>query len=304
VGTDVNRRALAMAHFNAALDQIRVDLREGSLWAPVADETFDLITTNPPFVISPATGRRLVYRDSGLPGDQVVETIVRHAPAHLDACGWCHVVANWAIVAGRPWEERLIGWIADDCDALVVQREVLDPPSYVELWLKDAGRHGGPGYVRAYDEWLRWFEQQGIEGVGFGWVNLRKGGSARELLDHPYAVEQPVATAVQDWADAQHAEVDEDSRLTLRADVVQETHGDPGAEHPATIVLRQRRRLCRARQVDTVAAAFAGASDGELTVAQILDALALLLERDRDDLESAYLPQVRSLVREGFLALA
>ena len=301
VGTDVNRRALAMAHFNAALDQIRVDLREGSLWAPVADETFDLITTNPPFVISPATGRRLVYRDSGLPGDQVVETIVREAPSHLASGGWCHVVANWAIVADRPWDERLAGWVSDDCDALVVQREVLDPSSYVELWLKDAGRHGGPGYIQAYDEWLRWFDQEGVEGVGFGWVNLRKGGSARELLDHPYAVEQPVATAVQDWADAQHAEVDEGSRLTLRAGVVQETRGDPGAEHPKTIVLRQRRGLCRHRQVDTVEAALAGASDGELTVAQILDALAVLLERDREDLASAYLPQVRSLVREGFL---
>jgi hypothetical protein len=272
----------------------------------VTDERFDLVTTNPPFVISPATAERLVYRDSGLPGDQVVEAIVRGAPAHLTDGGWCHVVANWAIQEGRSWDERLAGWLADDCDALVVQREVLDPPSYVELWLKDAGRHGEPGYHEAYDAWLAWFEDQRIEGVGFGWVNLRKGGSAtqgaRELLDHPYAVEQPVAPAVEAWSVAQQTEVGEGSRLSLRVDVVQETHGDPGAEDPETIVLRQRRGLCRARQVDTVEAALAGASDGELTVRQILDALALLLDRDRDELAATYLPKVRSLVREGFLA--
>jgi hypothetical protein len=96
--------------------------------------------------------------------------------------------------------------------------------------------------------------------------------------------------------------VDERTRLILRVDVVQETHGDPGAEDPESIVLRQRRGLCRARRVDTVEAALAGASDGELTVGQILDALAHLLERDRDELAAAYLPSVRSLVRDGFLS--
>jgi methylase of polypeptide subunit release factors len=305
VATDVNARALAVTAFNAALNEIALDLRDGSLWEPVADETFDLVTTNPPFVISPATDARLVYRDSGLPGDQVVEAVVRGAPARLVDGGWCHVVANWAIHDGLPWDERLAGWLPDDCDALVVQRDVLDPPSYVELWLKDAGRHGGPGYLAAYDAWLRWFDEQRIEGVGFGWVNLRKGpadqDSARELLEHPHTVEQPVAPAVEQWATDRATPVDADSRLALRVDVVQETRGEPGAEHPETIVLRQRRALCRARQVDTVEAALAGACDGDLTVGQILGAVASLLVRDRDELATAYLPAVRSLVDEGFL---
>ena len=308
VATDVNARALAVAGFNAALNGVEIDLRDGSLWDPVAGETFDLVTSNPPFVISPATDRRsdrLVYRDSGLPGDQVVEAIIREAPHHLSDGGWCHVVANWAIHQDRPWDERVGAWLADDCDTLVVQRDVLDPAAYVELWLKDAGRHGGPGYLEAYDAWLGWFDEQGIAGVGFGWVNLRRRSSAtegvHELLDHPYAVEQPVAQAVESWAVAQHASVEESTRLGLRVDVVQEAHGEPGAEDPETIVLRQRRGLCRARQVDTIEAALAGASDGELTVGQILDALALLLDRDRGELATAYLPVVRSLVREGFL---
>ena len=308
VATDVNRRALAVAAFNAALNGLDdgvIDLREGSLWEPVYGETFDVVTANPPFVISPATDHeRLVYRDSGLPGDEVVEEIVRGAPGHLADGGWCHVVANWAIRVGRPWDERVDDWLAEDCDALVVQREVLDPPSYVELWLKDAGRHGGPRYLAAYDAWLRWFDDQRVEGVGFGWVNLRRGGGVHELLDHPYAVEQPVAPAVEAWAGAQHAIVEEDTRLTLRVDVVQETHGDPGAEHPETIVLRQQRGLGRARKVDTVEAALAGASDGELTVGQILDALALLLDRDRSELATAYLAVAERLVREGFLSVA
>jgi len=304
VATDVNPRALAVTGFNAALNEVRIDLRHGSLWDPVTDETFDLVTTNPPFVISPGTEEPLVYRDSGLPGDQVVEAVVRGASARLADGGWCQVVANWAIHDDVGWDERLAAWLPHDCDALIVQREVLDPPAYVELWLKDAGRHGGPGYLAAYDAWLGWFDRQGIEGVGFGWVNLRKGGQAHELLDHPYAVEQPVAPAIERWASDHAAPVEAGSRLVLRVDVVQETHGEPGAADPETIVLRQRRGLCRARQVDTVEAALAGACDGELTVGQIFDALATLLERDSDELATAYLPAVRRLVDQGFLSPA
>ncbi len=302
VATDVTDRALAVTAFNAALNDVAVDVRRGSLWDPVAGETFDLVTTNPPFVISPATGERLVYRDSGLPGDEVVETIVRGSPERLVDGGWCHVVANWAIHGDQSWDERIGGWLADDCDALVVQREVLDPPAYVELWLKDAGRHGTAGYLQAYDAWLGWFEEQGIEGVGFGWVNLRKGGSAREVLDWPHAVEQPIAPAVAEWSEDRATEVDERQRLVLRTDVVQETHGAPGAEDPETIVLRRQRGLRRATRVDTVEAALAGACDGDLTVGQILDALAHLLDRDPGELRAAYLPAVRRLVDEGYLA--
>src|SRR3954447_20498928 len=98
VATDVNQRALGIARFNAALNEVadRVEVRDGSFFEPVRGERYDLIATNPPFVISPATGepfetarssppqdRRLLYRDSGLPGDRVVEEIVRAAPDHL-----------------------------------------------------------------------------------------------------------------------------------------------------------------------------------------------------------------------------
>ncbi|MDX6358501.1 MAG: hypothetical protein QOH37_1555 [Nocardioidaceae bacterium] len=305
VATDVNRRALHITAFNAALNGVRLDLRDGSLWEPVADEEFDLVTTNPPFVISPATTERLVYRDSGLPGDEVVEAIVRGAPAHLAEGGWCQILANWAIAADRPWDERLAEWLGPDCDALVVQREVLDPASYVELWLRDAGRHGTPTYLQAYDAWLGWFEREGIEGIGFGWINLRRGKPAdtraRELLDWPHAVEQPIATAVREWGDAARVEVSADDHLVSRPDVQQETVGAPGAEHPETIVLRQQTGLRRARRVDTVEAALVGACDGELSVGRILDALATLLDRDSGDLRTTYLPVVRELVAEGYL---
>ena len=92
-----------------------------------------------------------------------------------------------------------------------------------------------------------------------------------------------------------------DDVLVVRDDVVQETQGPAGAEDPATIVLRQQRGFRRARTADTVVAALVGACDGDLPVGAILDAVAVLLERDPGEVRTQYLPEVESLVREGFV---
>ena len=306
VATDINARAVWAAQFNADLNELpNIETRGGYYFAPVQDEAFDLITTNPPFVISPGTGRRMVYRDSGMPEDDVVSYVVRNGPTHLADGGWLQVLANWAIHRDVPWDQRIAGWVPDGCSAFVVQREVVDPAAYVELWLKDEGLHGGPDYMARYDAWLGWFEEQGIEGIGFGWINVHRppAGTPHEstYLDWPYAVEQPVAPVVRDWAIAVAHDVGEHDRFSLRVDVLQETTGEPGAEHPETIVLRQQRGLRRARRVDTIEAGLAGACDGELTVGEILDALAVLTEREPEELRAAYLPVVRELVVDGFL---
>ncbi len=317
VATDVNKRALWIAEFNTVLNKTpNVTVVDGSFFEPVEGDTFDLIATNPPFVISPATGERLVYRDSGLPGDRVVEDIVRKAPALLNDGGWCQVLANWIIREDTPWDERLAGWLDGTCDAFIVQREVLDPASYVELWLKDAGLQSAADYLHRYDTWLAWFEEQGIEAVGFGWINLRKrpadapGTPTYRLEEWPYDVEQPIAPAIGAWGEAVDAlkslegEALFDALLVVREDVQQETVGAPGAEDPSTVVLRQQRGFRRARKADTVEAALVGACDGELTVGQILDALAHLLDEDPVETREGYAEKVRELVAEGFLELA
>ena len=224
------------------------------------------------------------------------------------------MLANWVVERDRPWDERLASWLAPEVDALVVQRELLDPAAYVELWLKDSGHHPATGgdageYHRRYDTWLSWLEEQGVEAIGFGWVNLRTGGTGHvsgrhDLWDWPYDVEQPIAPAIADWATALAAEVSPRSSLVRRADVRQETVGPAGAEDPETIVLRQQRGFRRARTADTVVAALVGASDGELSVGQLLDAVAQLLDRDPAETRATYLPVVRELVGEGFLVTA
>jgi hypothetical protein len=315
VATDVNERALWITRLNAELNGVLeatdLDVRDGSLYDPVAHERFDLVVTNPPFVISPGTDELLVYRDSGLPGDEVVRRVVSEAPAHLRPGGWAQVLANWVIETDRPWDERLREWVAGSgCDVWVVQREVADPAAYVELWLKDAGLHGTRAYVNRYDAWLGWFEQQGVEGIGFGWLNLHRTDRDDPVLrfeEWPYDIEQPLGPEIADWGrrvDLERSLDDEallTARLVARSDVRQETFGLPGAEDPEQIVLRQQRGLRRARKADTVEAGLVGACDGDLSVGQILDAVATILGSEPGAMRDGYLPVVRDLLVEGFL---
>ena len=307
--TDLNPRALWLTRLNAALNSVAVDVREGSFFEPVRGQRYDLITSNPPFVISPGTGERLVYRDSGLPGDRVVEHVVRTAPDHLHPGGIAQVLANWLILKDQPWEERLASW-APNADLWVVQREIVDLPTYVEMWLKDAGQHPATGgrlgdYRRRYQTWLAWLEEQGAEGVGFGWINIRPTQqSPIQRAEHwPYEVAQPIGDEI-----ARHFEAielvrrlsDDQLRAThprLRIDVLQETVGAAGAEDPAEILVRQQAGLRRGRSISTGEAALLGACDGDLTLAQLLAAVEELTG------ESVGLDTVRGLVAEGWLGL-
>jgi SAM-dependent methyltransferase len=310
VATDVNPRALAMARLTAGLNGLDIDVRDGSLFAPVTEETFDLIATNPPFVISPPGSEVLVYRDSGMPGDSVVRHLVENAAAHLTDGGWCQILANWAHHADTVWRDGLEEWFdGQPLDAWVVQRELVDPGEYVEMWLADAGLASAPDYTRRYDTWLDWFAEAGIEAVGFGWLSMRRTVAApvRRFEEWTGEVAPPVGPAVAAWGRrtellrglGDDALLDHEFRQA--PDLVEETRGPVGAEHPESIVLRLQQGVRRARQVDTVEAGLVSASDGDLTAGQILDALASLLDRDAADLRRTYAGSLRELVADGFL---
>ncbi|MCW2800962.1 MAG: transferase, partial [Aeromicrobium sp.] len=293
-----------------ALNGLDIDVRDGSLFEPVAGETFDLIATNPPFVISPPGSDRLVYRDSGMPGDSVVRHLVENAEQHLNPGGWCQILANWAHHDGREWQADLKEWFADSAlDAWVLQRELVDPAAYVEMWLADAGLATASDYSQRYDAWLDWFADEHIEAVGFGWLSMRRTDDTpvHRFEEWTGEIAPPIGPSVAGWAgrvDAMRGLDDLgvlDRAYRHAPDLVEETRGPVGAEHPESIVLRLQQGIRRTRQVDTVEAGLVSASEGDLTAGQILDALASLLERPADELRRTYAHSVRELAADGFL---
>jgi methylase of polypeptide subunit release factors len=310
--TDVNPRALHIAALTLALSGApAADLRQGSLFEPVGEEeTFDLIVSNPPFVISP--GARLTYRDGGMRGDDLCRTLVQQAGERLAPGGFAHVLANWEHVEGEEWQDRLRSWVPRGCDAWIVQREVQDVTQYVELWLRDAGDHrGDPAEYRArYDAWLEEFEARKVRSVGFGWITLRRTDAAAPSIlveEWPHPVEQPLGDTIRatfDRIDYLRAHDDAallEAHFTLAPEILQEQVGLPGAKDPEPVVLRQHRGMRRATRVDTVGAGFVGACDGTLGAGRILDAIAQLIGEDPVLLRDRTPAQIRLLVEQGFL---
>src|SRR5690625_3119843 len=132
--TDLSQRALAFAAFNAALNDLTLDLRAGDLLEPVAGEAFDLIVSNPPFVITPRTGApAMAYRDGGRSGDDLVGGLFAALPQHLAPGGVAQFLGNWEVPSGARWSERIEAWAAaSGVDVWVIQREVADPAQYAE----------------------------------------------------------------------------------------------------------------------------------------------------------------------------
>ncbi|UUN28334.1 class I SAM-dependent methyltransferase [Streptomyces sp. FIT100] len=309
--TDLNPRALVFARLTLALSGApEADLREGSLFAPVESETYDLIVSNPPFVISP--GARLTYRDGGMGGDDLCRSLVQESGERLNEGGFAHFLANWQHVEGEDWQERVRSWVPRGCDAWIVQREVQDVTQYAELWLRDSGDHrtAPEEYAARYDAWLDEFEARGTKAVGFGWISLRKSGAAQPSIvveEWPHPVEQPLGETVRAHFERQdYLRTHDDAALladafVLAPEVMQEQVGLPGAEDPEHVVLRQNRGMRRATKVDHVGAGFAGVCDGTLSAGRILDAIAQLVGEDPVLLRDRTPQAIRVLVAEGFL---
>jgi hypothetical protein len=310
VATDRNPRALAMAGLTAGLSGMVFDLREGSLYEPVAGERFDLIVSNPPFVV--ALEARFTYRDSGLPGDEVGRRLVTQAPAYLADGGWIQVLANWLHVEGEDWRERLAGWVVPTgCDAWVVQREVQDPAEYAELWLRDAGDHTGPDYARRYDQWLQALADDRVEGIGFGWITLHASGAEHpvtriEEIRHP--VQQPLGEPIRAWFDRQDRlrSVGDDDLLATALVVDPQVRLDqewvPSSDGLALLTqrLRQAGGLRRSGEVDEVGAEVVAGCNGRPLRAVLAD-VAGRLGVDEAELRAGAVPAVRTLLEEGFL---
>ena len=309
VATDLNPRALELAALSFELSQVDVELRHGSLFEPVGDERFDLIVSNPPYVMAPPESDCLTYRQAGLAGDQLTETLIRQAPRHLNPGGSMQLLTNWAVVESQDWRERLASWVEPTgCDAWIIERERLDRFDYIEMWLTDAGLAGTPQWRDHYQRWLTYFNELGIHEVGMGWILLTHAGRQQphvRIESWPHQVAQPVAEMFSRHRDALDAALLAESELlTLRPRlhrVAQEAIGDPGASDPRHIVLRQQTGLLRGMEVSTVTGAVLGALDGDLSVGVVIQAVAELLEIPVDQVAAEALPLVRQTLEEQYL---
>jgi SAM-dependent methyltransferase len=182
LGTDTNLRALNYAAVTARMNEMpQIELRDGSLFEPVGDEKFDLVVSNPPFVISPES--KLIFRDSGFSGDEVCRQLILGIPQRMNEGGFATVLFNWHHSAGDDWIERPKSWLANSgCDAWLIRFRTADPLSYAASWGRDQllGRDDPTG--SQLDEWLAYFRGLGIGAISFGILILRRRSAGAHWL--------------------------------------------------------------------------------------------------------------------------
>lgn len=310
--TDLSPRALRFAATTAALNGLSWELLAGDLAEPVAGRRFDLVVSNPPFVVGPGTATHR-YRDSGRAGDAVSAELVAAAPGLLAPGGTMQFLANWVHVSGEDWVERVAGWLdGTGLDAWVVQREVSDPVGYVNLWLADSATDPArqPALAAA---WLDWFDAARVEAVGLGLVTLRAGGHddpTVRIEDLRQPVDQPLGTEIEAWFGRQDwlraagtdgllaARLVTAPGLRLRQEASREPDGGWRVDRQ---LLALPTGLRWVEEVDPVTLALVGGCSGELPLAAQVDLLAAAHEVDPGTLREVAVPLVAHLVERGIL---
>lgn len=318
--TDISTRALNYAAFNAALNGVELDLREGSMLAPVVGEQFDLVVSNPPFVITPRTAGALpayTYRDAGGTGDAMARDLVTGLAAHLAPGGIAQLLLNWEIHDAADPFARVRTWCEESgLDAWVIGRERADPSEYAETWLRDGGttpERDAEAWQRGYLAWLADFEDRGVAEVGFGYLTLHRPATGQQQWLRTEEVGHrppgPLGEVIAATLAAKDALAGLDDAalpalpLTVAPDVTEERHYRPGSAHPEVIMLHQGGGLGRSVRADTALAAVVGASDGELTVSQIAAGVAVLTDTAPEAVAESVIADIRGLVLDGFLQL-
>ncbi|MGO3147570.1 MAG: methyltransferase [Leucobacter sp.] len=328
VATDISSRALMLAEANFVLNEMRgrIELRQGDLFAPVHGEQFDLIVSNPPFVITPRTAdeaagtpERYEYRDGGMTGDELAARVVRQAPVYLADRGMLVCLANWETPWGGNGLARVGEWIDDastaaGCalDAWVIERDQVDVAQYAETWARDGGaRPGSSDFSSLMSEWLKDFAVRNVVAVGLGSIRVQKTDAPEGVIrteqamgmfagrDLGSSLERAFAAGVRAERMTQAEMLDgywiRDPRVT------EEREHRPGEEAPTSIRLVTGAPIGRRIDVDPLLSAALGACDGDLTLGQLADALATLLEVDAESTKNALTDGMRELAWLGMV---
>lgn len=314
IAVDRNPRAVKMAAFNARLNNLsNIESLEGDLFAPVEGQKFDLIVSNPPFVISPET--RYIYRDSGMEGDRICQKIAHQAPEFLQEGGFCHILGNWIEYANQDWRERLAGWFeGSGCDVWVMRNQTRDAATYAATWIRHTEKHKKENFTQRFDQWMAYYEGESIDAIGGGLITMHRTSEhknwfrAEDGLDTMFG---PCGDQIVRGFDLRDflENVPDDGELMrtcfrLSPDVrlVQLSRpSNEGWKEVSAEVRHERGFTHHKGTIDPYIEHFLIECDGIRELGVLADKLAVSLSADHGKIKSAVCDIVRNLVERGFL---
>jgi hypothetical protein len=316
VATDFNTRALDFALLNAWLNGVgNVEVRAGSYFEPVEGSRFDLVVTNPPYVVSPES--EYLFRDSGLPGDAVSRDVVRQAPSVLEEGGFATMLVSWIHDPGEHWAVPLRSWIeGSGCDAWLLHYTTVDPVTHTSNWNTDLAQHDDAGFAETLERWLAYFARLGIEAIATGAVILRKRSGGQGWIREDELPQDRLSPAsdhilrvfaAQDRLSGLADELEllgDRFALAERTRLEQSVVLRDGAWVVDGITLTLEEGLGFRAGIDGDTARLLTGFDGRRTLGEAVDELiraAGAVGVARDQIAAGAVPVVRSLYESGFL---
>jgi SAM-dependent methyltransferase len=317
IGVDSNPRALNFAAFNAHVNGVKnISLREGNLYEPVKELQFDLIVTNPPYVISPAS--QYIYRDSGLPGDAISEQVIRQAPAHLKEGGYASILCNWHHEDMENWTVRPQQWISrNGCDSWLLRFETGDPLTYASTWLRPTEGRDPDHYGQLLEGWIAYYDQMRIRLISAGAVTLRRRTNHRNWAradsvprgERSGACGEQIARifANQDFTE-EYGDDGKilDARFVLPADLQLEQSLQPnhGGWSVRSIRLRLAQGLVFTCEIDWLLSSILSGCDGRRSLHDLASELAEKIDLNLQEVTPGLTGSVRKCLQYGFLTVS
>lgn len=310
IAIDINPAAVAYTQFNAVLNDINnVTVLEGDLFEPVAGQQFDLIISNPPFVLSPDSA--FTYQGNPMNLDDFCRMLVRQSERFLREQGQVVMLGEWVEKSGVPWSEEVNSWLTKTsaCDALLLRNPAVSVAQYVDLRLANSPDDKAD-LERDKQLWRAHLESKNVTAINPCVVVLRKNSGQdhwREELLLTGNTEQSAAVDIRRCIEGQDflaACVDDESlleatlRLSDRLQVLEEVGPD---ERPTHARIGLQGGLALAATVEISILAFLAELDGKATLHECLDRFCSKLNADRRLVAGDLLAAVRTFVRRAFV---
>lgn len=313
VATDVNPRALRFTAFNAALNQAgEIEIRQGSLWEPVAGESFEQIVANPAFTLSARS--EFLFRDGGARGDRMTAALLAGAADHLREGGVAQLIGEFPTVGEHGFEEQVESWAGETpCDLLLLRFGAMEPLEYAVGYAHQPFGQSRQEYEASLSARLTGFHTLGAQDVVLGAVLLRRraGGphwTARRVLPAP---ERPIGRELGELIQSMDCWEAEDAPRRLWAGLPRmqpglqltetRTWGPSGWEEGESHAGRPGDPLCHNLRLSTPARELLERCDGTRTGGEIAAEFARVYQLDAGEAAEAAVAFLRELVEQGLI---
>lgn len=315
VATDLNARAKMYGEFNAALNDCQnVECVTGSLFEAVEGRKFDLILSNPPFVMSPAT--EYVYRDNPIALDGFCRQILQAVPGYLNEGGMCQVICEWVEIEGQPWISRLAEWFdGTGCDVWILEANRQLPSSYAREWVRETAHESEESEETRFRQWNQNFIDGNVAAVCGGLIFLRRRRGENWIRSSQLAraVDRSVSDAVVSGFAARDflQENQDDARLLEQkvrvssdARLQQQSRWADGQWRTESAVLTLEQGIPVAVGIDDNVRILMSRMTGNKTIGEVLAGIAEQYGLDVDALQGDCLIMMRRLIEQGCLEVS